>query len=88
MNKLNKSFKIFCSSVLLLVVSSCTTVVIHDAQIRTHWIKKGEIAPFDGVLLNSYTFYQLLTQLNKCKNSNSTPTFMPNLNSTNSTLQK
>jgi len=96
MIKLNKLFKIFFSSFLIVLLASCTTVVIHDAQVRTYWIKKGQVAPYDGVLLNKYTFYELLTQLNKCKNSNSNnsflPTFMPNFpnatNSTDSTLQK
>ena len=52
---------------LILSMTSCSTVVIKDPQIRTHWIKQGEIAPFNGILLNKYTFIKLLEKAQKAK---------------------
>lgn len=34
-----------------------------DVTVKAHWMKAGEIAPFDGVLLSDYTYYQLRKKL-------------------------
>jgi hypothetical protein len=36
-------------------------------NIRAHWMKKGEKAPFDGVLLNEETFVRIMEKLQECK---------------------
>jgi len=46
---------------------SCRSVTINDPQIKTHWMKKGEPAPYDGVLLNEYTFLKLLEKAQRCR---------------------
>jgi hypothetical protein len=33
-------------------------------------MKKGEPAPYDGILLNSYTFLKLLEKAQSCKTRN------------------
>jgi len=32
-----------------------------------HWMVEGEKAPYDGVLLNSYTYQNLIYKVKKCK---------------------
>jgi hypothetical protein len=34
-----------------------------DDEIKAYWIKTGEIAPFDGILLNEKTYYELRKKL-------------------------
>jgi len=34
-----------------------------------HWVVAGEKAPYDGVLLNSYTYQNLVYTAKKCKKS-------------------
>ena len=65
--RLKKLFVIFCSS-FVVVFSGCSKVVIRDTQIHAHWMHAGEKAPFDGVLLNDYTYYKLRKKLNECGN--------------------
>jgi hypothetical protein len=48
-------------------MTSCRSVEIKDPQVRTHWMKKGEPAPYDGVLLNKYTFLKLLEKAQRCR---------------------
>ena len=44
---------------LTLINSACTTYTIKDNRIRVHFIQQGEKAPFDGMLLNKYTYKRL-----------------------------
>jgi len=57
-----------------IFLSSCSTkrVVIQDRRIRAHWISQGEKAPFDGILLNKYTFEKLKEKAKSCSKDNST----------------
>jgi len=53
-------------------MTSCTTinnksVPVQFYKIKAHYIEKGEPAPFDGILLNQYTFDSLKNQLKECK---------------------
>jgi len=50
-----------------LFITGCTKVVVQDPEIKAHWMSKGEPAPFDGVLLNDYTYYKLRMKLNECR---------------------
>lgn len=36
---------------------------LDEDQIQVHWIAKGEPAPFDGILLNDYTYKRLRLKL-------------------------
>jgi len=58
--------KLLSLCLISFTTMSCSTVVIKDSQVRTHWMKKGEPAPYDGVLLNSYTFLKLLEKAQAC----------------------
>ena len=49
------------------MMSSCGSVQINDANVKAHWIKKGEPAPFSGILLNDYTYYKLREKLLECQ---------------------
>lgn len=58
------------SSVLLM--SSCSVIPTHkvnvEGQVQAHWIKQGEPAPFNGILLNDYTFYKIMKKAQReCK---------------------
>jgi hypothetical protein len=48
-------------------MTSCRTIEIKDPQVKTHWMREGEPAPYDGVLLNEYTFLKLLERAQKCR---------------------
>jgi len=48
-------------------LTSCATYTIHDNRIRIHHIKQGEPAPFDGLLLNQYTYNKIKERLKECK---------------------
>ncbi len=48
-------------------LNSCAVYTVHDYRVRVHWIKKGEKAPFDGILLNKYTFKQLERKAEQCQ---------------------
>ena len=54
---------------LIIIATSCTTkrVRIIDNRIMAHWMVEGEKAPYDGVLLNSYTYQNLIYKVKKCK---------------------
>ena len=61
---------IFALAIIIstLLITSCSKpVVIRDGNIKAHWIKKGEPAPFDGIELNEYTYYKLVKKARKCK---------------------
>lgn len=53
----------------VFLMSSCAykTVEVKDSQIQSHWIKQGEQAPFDGILLNDYTFKKMLEKVQNCR---------------------
>lgn len=58
------AFLIACS------VAACSTLPDYgeplefdDPQIRAHWIKADEPAPFDGLLINEYTYYRIRVAL-------------------------
>lgn len=36
---------------------------LDESQIEVHWIAKDEPAPFDGILLNEYTYQRLRLKL-------------------------
>lgn len=36
---------------------------IDESQVQVHWIKQGEPAPFDGILLNDYTYERMRLKL-------------------------
>jgi len=59
--------KLLITLAVLSMMTNCKTVEIKDPQVRTHWIKKGEPAPFDGILLNEYTFLKLLEKAQRCQ---------------------
>jgi hypothetical protein len=46
---------------------SCSKVEIQNGQVKAHWIKKGEKAPFSGLLINEYTYYKLRMKIIKCE---------------------
>ena len=62
--------KLLSLCLISFTTTSCSTVVVKDPQVRTHWMKKGEPAPFDGVLLNEYTFLKLLEKVQACEGKN------------------
>ena len=43
------------------------TYTVHDYRIKVHRIKYGEKAPFDGYLLNDWTYKQIKKKLAECK---------------------
>ncbi|WP_201353805.1 hypothetical protein [Hydrogenimonas urashimensis] len=49
------------------MIDGCARVDISDPSINAHWMRQGEVAPFDGVLLNDYTYYKLREKLLECK---------------------
>jgi len=50
-----------------LFLAACSKVVVQDAKIKAHWIKAGEPAPFEGILLNDYTYYKMRVKLDECR---------------------
>lgn len=62
--KLSKLFLIFFVS---LSLSGCARVVINDTAIKVHWMNRGEAAPFDGILLNDYTYMKIREKLDECR---------------------
>jgi hypothetical protein len=55
---------------LLLIISGiflssgcASSPTFDDITIKAHWMRAGEIAPFDGVLLNDYTYYEIRKKL-------------------------
>lgn len=52
---------------VMFSTTGCARVVVDDANIRAHWIRSGDPAPFDGILLNDYTYYRLRDELIKCR---------------------
>jgi hypothetical protein len=48
------------------MMMSCRSVEVKDPQVKTHWMRKGEVAPYDGILLNKYTFIKLLEKAQRC----------------------
>lgn len=57
-------------TILLLIIlgifltNGCaSSPTFEDVTVKAHWMKAGEIAPFDGVLLSDYTYYQLRKKL-------------------------
>jgi len=55
---------------LIITFSSCTTnrVVVTDNRIMAHWIEYGEPAPYDGILLNEFTYQHLINKAQQCDN--------------------
>lgn len=51
---------------LIFLISGCSQIQFNDPSIKTHWIKKGEVAPFNGLLMNDYTYYKIRLKLNEC----------------------
>jgi hypothetical protein len=51
----------------MFLISSCGTVVLKDEGIKAHWMKAGEKAPFEGILIDNATFYKVLVRLEECK---------------------
>jgi len=51
----------------ITITASCSRIMIHDTRINTHWIKKGDIAPFNGILMTQYTFYKIIKRIEECK---------------------
>jgi len=52
---------------LLMLSASCTKVTLSEPIVKTHWIKAEEPAPFDGLLMNTYTYYQIRMKIQECK---------------------
>ncbi len=52
-------------SLITSLNSGCTfkQLKVDDVNITAHWMKKTESAPFDGILLNDYTYMQLRLKL-------------------------
>lgn len=53
-------------------MSSCSAIPTHkvnvEGQVQAHWVKQGEPAPFNGILLNEYTFYKIMEKAQReCK---------------------
>jgi hypothetical protein len=54
-------------------MSSCSFITPNhkvnvEGQVQAHWIKQGEPAPFNGILLNDYTFYKIMEKAQReCK---------------------
>jgi len=71
MKKLRNIFKRFLIlSCFIFVLPSCfyqKQVIEYKPEINVHWMKKGEPAPFDGILMDKYTFYRLVKQASECK---------------------
>ena len=60
MKKNRQILKIFLIGIISsLLLFSCTTYTIHDNRVRVHYIEQGEKAPFNGYLLNNYTYQKL-----------------------------
>lgn len=38
---------------------------LDEERIQVHWIKAGEQAPFDGILLNEYTYQRMREKINQ-----------------------
>lgn len=54
---------------VIMVLSSCTSgrhVVLTDNRVLAHWMQKGDAAPYNGVLLNAYTYNGLVAKAKKC----------------------
>jgi len=54
------------------MISSCSTTPketpFQSYKIRVHYMQQGEKAPFDGYLLNNYTYQRIKQTLKSCKN--------------------
>jgi len=64
---IKKTLLIVIASSILLVTGCSKPVVLNDVNIKSHWMKKGDPAPFDGIELNSYTYYKLVKKAKNCK---------------------
>lgn len=36
---------------------------LQEDQVQVHWMKEGDIAPFDGILMNDYTYERIRLKL-------------------------
>lgn len=74
MRRLRQSYVVCLTVFSLLIFTACSTLPdfgepleFDDPQVRAHWIKESEAAPFDGLLLNEYTYYRLRMALIECE---------------------
>jgi len=58
--------KLLIATIIASNLTACTTYTIKDNRVRVHFIKQGEPAPYNGVLLNNYTYYKLKEKAAKC----------------------
>lgn len=40
-----------------------TLAPLDEAQVEVRWVSKGDEAPFDGILMNNYTFERIRLKL-------------------------
>ena len=57
---------ILLSFLMISVLAGCTSVKVNSDSIKVHWMKKGEKAPFSGILMNDYTYYRLVKKAKRC----------------------
>lgn len=62
-----KKLTLMCIILIIILSFGCYKRVIVDKEIKSHWIKKEEPAPFDGILLNDYTYTEIINKLKKYK---------------------
>ena len=43
--------------------TASTLPPLDESKVQVHWISKGEPAPFDGILLNEYTYERMRLKL-------------------------
>lgn len=74
MHALKRSYAVCLTVFSLLLFTACSTLPefgepleFDDPQVRAHWIKESEPAPFDGLLINEYTYYRLRMALIECE---------------------
>lgn len=36
---------------------------LDEEKIQVHWMKEGDVAPFDGLLMNDYTYHRIRLKL-------------------------
>ncbi len=37
---------------------------LDESMVQVHWLSEGEVSPFDGILLNEYTYKRLMLKTN------------------------
>ena len=57
----------------LMLLNKCSVITtnpteklppLDESMVQVHWLSEGEVSPFDGILLNEYTYKRLMLKIN------------------------